>query len=322
MQNAASDRWTRVRRALQTLGLVIGGLLLLQQVVNAVRAVVLSEVHLQHPEYLAAAIGMSTLAGGVQIIGWVLIMRRAGVRLSWLEAVRGYNLSFLPRYIPGSVWGYLSRSEWLWRYHQVAYTVSNAGSVLEVFFILLAGGIFSLAFGLPLLNINIGVVWLAGACLALIGIAFLVINKVPALLSPLEGPLANLLGAFPQITLIEFMVIFAIYVALWLCHGTMLFFLTESFGYTVASILRYVVIYYVAWSVGFLVLFVPAGVGIRDTLLSRLLGSLVPLQLSQATVLSVMARLSGLIGEIIWLSVSLFIARRTDFSRKEGTNTQ
>jgi hypothetical protein len=154
---------------------------------------------------------------------------------------------------------------------------------------------------------------LAGGCAALIGLAFLLINKMPALLAQLKGPLGKLLVAFPQVTLTEFIVLFVIYVALWLCHGTMLLFLARSFGSTTVSLLRYVIIFYVAWTGGFLVLFVPAGFGVRDTLLSRLLATLVPLQLSQATVLSVLARLSGLIGEIIWLSVSLVSAQRARF---------
>ncbi len=67
-----------------------------------------------------------------QIAAWVLIMRSLHVHLPIHQARFIYSLSFLARYIPGSIWGYLSRSEWLLQNYQVSYTVSNYGSVLEV----------------------------------------------------------------------------------------------------------------------------------------------------------------------------------------------
>jgi len=285
MQNPSRGRWIRIRRALQIVGLCIGGLLLLQQVVSALQAVVLSEVHLRYPLYLAAAFAVSILAGGVQILGWLLVMRRVGIRLSWLSAIRGYNFSFLPRYIPGSVWGYWSRSEWLWRNHGVTYVVSNVGSALEVMFILLAGGAFSLAFGIPFLRGANYVLWSLVTSVLLLGAVFIVLKRMPVILAHREGRLAQAIQALPRISAAQFLLLLGIYVILWLCHGAMLFFLSQSLGSaSTASLFRYVIVYYLAWTGGFLVLFVPAGFGIRDSLINRLLAVFVGLLSSQSVV--------------------------------------
>ncbi len=67
-----------------------------------------------------------------QIGAWVLLMRSLNIELPIHKARYIYSLSFLARYIPGSIWGYLSRSEWLLHDYQVSYTSSNYGSILEV----------------------------------------------------------------------------------------------------------------------------------------------------------------------------------------------
>lgn len=321
MQNLAHGRWTRARIVLQTLGLIAGGLLLLQQVISAVQAVLHSEVHLQNPLYIVAALAMSTLAGGVQIIGWLVIMRWLGARLTWGQAVRGYNLSFLPRYIPGSIWGYLSRSEWLWRYHDVTYSVSNIGSILEVYFILLAGAAFGLAIGLPLLT-GVGPIGSVGSASALLLGAFLALRYLPKWQLRSTNPLSGILKKVPFVTPGKFMSLMAFYVSLWLCHGGMLYFLARSLGYiSETGYWHYVLAYDLAWTGGFLVLFVPAGFGVRDTLLSRLLVSFIGLLAAQAVVVAILARLSGLAGEITWLGVSLTIAQPAELSAKTGANT-
>ena len=67
-----------------------------------------------------------------QVCAGVLLMRSLNIELPIHKARYIYSLSFLARYIPGSIWGYLSRSEWLLHDYQVSYASSNYGSILEV----------------------------------------------------------------------------------------------------------------------------------------------------------------------------------------------
>ena len=53
-------------------------------------------------------------------------------KISTKSAVRGYVLSFIPKYIPGTIWGYLSRSEWLKVKFNIEYHNSNIGSIYEI----------------------------------------------------------------------------------------------------------------------------------------------------------------------------------------------
>jgi hypothetical protein len=88
-----------------------------------------------------------------------------------------------------------------------------------------------------------------------------------------------------------------------------------------ADLWHYVLIYYLAWTGGFLVLFVPAGFGVRDSLLNRLLSTLVGLLAVQAVVAAILARLSGLASELIWLGVSLSLAPLSEIPAKSDTST-
>ena len=59
-------------------------------------------------------------------------MQENQVKINLISTLRGYSLSFLPRYLPGSIWGYLSRSEWLTQQFSIPFKYSNAISVVEI----------------------------------------------------------------------------------------------------------------------------------------------------------------------------------------------
>src|SRR5690349_17968445 len=99
--------WGSVRRRWYPVGLVAGGLLLVYQVVLAARALGPGGIRAEHPALLAAAFLVAVTTNGLLVGGWLLIMRQLGAALTWQQALAGYSLAFLPRYIPGSIWGYL-----------------------------------------------------------------------------------------------------------------------------------------------------------------------------------------------------------------------
>ena len=57
-----------------------------------------------------AAVMLATL---IQIAAWQVIMAGMGIYVGRWHLAQGYMLPFLARYIPGSVWGYLGRSQWM-----------------------------------------------------------------------------------------------------------------------------------------------------------------------------------------------------------------
>src|SRR3972149_6374809 len=120
------------RRLLHLIGLALGGLLFVYQILNVLPAVMENKLHVSSPAFIGLALAIGVAAIGIQTIAWARLMRAFGIYLSWSQVLQGYTLSFLPRYIPGSVWGYLSRNEWLLQNHNVRYGISNRVSLLEV----------------------------------------------------------------------------------------------------------------------------------------------------------------------------------------------
>ena len=120
------------RRRLYFAGFLLGGLLFVQQLGQVYQAAVTQVVHSVAYGWLVVAL-LSVMAGTMlQVAAWVYLMGGLGVPLLWRKVVWGYIFSFVPRYVPGSVWGYLSRGEWLFQSQGVSRRVTALGSVLEV----------------------------------------------------------------------------------------------------------------------------------------------------------------------------------------------
>jgi hypothetical protein len=313
--------WATIRSGLHLAGLTVGGLLLLQQVGLAYRAFRLSQVALSRPAFLVVALAAALGATGVQIAGWRVVMARLGVPLAWRPAFAGYSLSFLPRYIPGTVWGYLSRNEWLLRYRRVAYGISNTGSFFEVFFILFAGGLTGLAYSITLAGSRAA--FLAASAVLLMLLVGTSLKWLPGVLAQLPQRLNVRAITLPTITSGQFVLLVLIYIVLWLCHGLMLASILRTLGYTeMGPLLLYSVSYYVAWTVGFLVLFVPSGFGIRENILSILLVTVVGIRPADAIVVAVLARLVSLFGELIWVVAGVAMTQFLRYLPESATNTE
>jgi uncharacterized membrane protein YbhN (UPF0104 family) len=300
--------WALVRPRLRQLGLLLGGLLLLYQVVQAIQAIRPSQVATDQPGRLAVAFLLALGTNGLLTGGWLAIIRQLGVSLTGAQALTGYSLSFLPRYIPGSIWGYLSRNEWLLQQHQVSYGVANWSSALEVLFILLSGGVVSMAYWAAT-HANDGLWWAAAGLVLLVLVGGVLSQR--QLHSPrLGGYLARFGLAVSGIRRLPFAGLVAFYTILWLCHGAAIFAIAQSFfELSTNQLFSFVFAYYVAWSAGFLVLFVPSGLGIRETTLSGLLVAVAGLSPEQAVVVSVMSRVISLLAELTWVVGTLGIQR-------------
>ena len=121
-----------LRKILYFVCLGAGALILILQAANGYRAQTARGLPITSPQLLFGALVFTGLATGAQMLAWRTLMQGLGVSLGKREVLRGYMLSFLPRYIPGSVWGYLGRNEWFFQEYAVSYAASNLGSILEI----------------------------------------------------------------------------------------------------------------------------------------------------------------------------------------------
>ncbi len=298
------------RRALYLAGIGIGGLLFAYQVWNGYQGVVHSALHISHPVLIAVAWGLVEVSFALQMIAWSWLMDSLGSHLSWRQVVEGYTLSFLARYIPGSIWGYVSRGEWLRQDHNVAYSVSHFGSILEILTILTALGLIS---GIYLASVFVGLYRLILLVLTIIFLpsVWLILSFVPRwvlstkLLNKSFGNVASL-----HLSIGTWVAVVMFHLLLWLCYGSLVLFITEAFGIrSEGGLVQYTFLFGLAWVVGFLAVFIPAGLGVREIALSSLLVTSVGLSASQASAVSVMSRLMVACSELLWVGIGIVATR-------------
>lgn len=278
------------RRLLYRLGLLLGLLLFGHQLWQALWALVEHPGAISAPGYLVAAVIVDMLAYLCLILGWMALMRATGVRLAAAQAGQGYILSFLPRYVPGTVWGYLSRSEWLAQSAGVSYRRSGTASAMEVGFQVLTATIFGLLLiRSPLLRV-------AGVSLC-VGVMIVAWRILPRMLER-SGQVSS---DSVKISLPwrYFFVVVAIYSGFWYLHGLSTWLVALSIGAdSTLTSLSAVPIFAASWLVGFLVVLVPSGLGVREWTLNYLLVAQTGLSADAAAFIAVVARLAIIIAEL------------------------
>ena len=251
------------------------------------------EVALVSPASLAGVLGVALLAYLLLMAGWALIMRLLGVRLGARAILEGYLLSFLPRYIPGTVWGYFGRNEWLAREHGVGYRRTSTGSVIEVVMLVATCGTLIVAWMWP------------GWSGALAAVTLLVAAGVGTLLAVrrLAGDTAVADGGIAWVT---WATVAAIDLSFWAMHGLATALVAAAIGAgSGVSLWSFVVSFAASWLAGFVVVFVPAGLGVRESVLGDLLARSGAFSPGQPALIAVLGRLFMVLAELLFLAVGL-----------------
>ena len=296
------------RRWLYRFGISLGLALFLYQAVQGWTAFHGADACLVRPGYLGLGIGLYLVGYGVLMAAWGVIMRGQGVHLRPRAILEGYMLAALPRYIPGSVWGYLSRGEWLARYHGVSYEVSTLTSIME------AGVQVVTAIGLGAVLIA-PAPWnllVAGLSLAAVWLIWVV---TPAVWQRVRGhavaPATN-----------GWWWVAALYAVFWSFQGGALLATHHALCAAVPLRLDHsIAAASLAWAAGFLVLFVPAGLGVREWALSALLALLAGVAAGQSHLVAAGCRLLQIVAELIALGIGLHGALRAWWSKRNGLSS-
>ncbi len=241
------------------------------------------------PALLFVAVGFCLVGYGIQLLGWWLIMRFLAVSLPAFRAARGYFLSFLPRYIPGTVWGYLGRSEWLAQEWDVGYRRSAVGSALEAISFVLTAGFFAALMVAPAYAAVVmicaapfiwGITWFMGR--RFIGGSGW--GSLPAALALVAGALI-------------------LYLLYWLAQGAVLSAAAAAVGIPMTPAwIQAPGVAALAWVVGFLTVFVPSGMGVREVTLSVALQDQLGVSADLAALLAILTRLMMVVSELLILA--------------------
>jgi glycosyltransferase 2 family protein len=298
------------KKILYGLGICLGGVFFVYQVWQAGKEVLLHSVNVFHPINLTLAWICMLLAYSLQIASWRFIMCGVGVELQWQHVIEGYSLSLLPRYIPGSVWGYLSRSEWLKQEHSTPYSLSTLGSVLEVSLILIS--VIWVACIFIFFKFSGMVRWSALLLFLLVPFItwstfyrFTRLKLFRSLFSRLIVDLQVVRFSFPL-----WVGLLGLYTAAWLFYGESVNQLVKSLGLDPTSgLIEYTFIFTISWTAGFLVLFVPSGLGVRELTFSTLMSTRLFITPGLSSAVSIFSRLGISLVELFWVSFGLILTR-------------
>jgi len=213
-----------------------------------------------------AAVVASIAAVSAYGLVWPFLLRRLGTPapLSWITL---FFKSQLGKYLPGSVWQYAGRVT-LGRSRGVPVQTGLASIAVEVVASLVAAAVAA-ALALPLAFAFAA--WAASALVCGIAYAFRggIVGRAERLAAPAlsrvdRGTVAASLRSVPVAT--------ALYVAVWALYGTAFWLTARSlFGVPASDLLHYIGVFAVAWVAGFVVVFAPGGIGVREAVLVALL---------------------------------------------------
>lgn len=315
------------RRLLYLFGMALGLALFIWQAWRGISAVPAAGLRIVSPWSLLAAVGAGILLQFIQMISWFQVMRYLNVALGFADVARGYNISFLPRYIPGVVWGYLGRSEWLEQEFGTSYAVSMLGSFLEaaglVFSALVVATLYAVTMWAP-------VPWVPVMVVAVLVAAPLLWAALPKATIRIAGRLASAMGRRISPDALELIRLGrtgywwragALYACFWLLSGVALRLIAGAVLVNPsASWWDSAFAVAVSWVIGFVILFVPTGMGIREVTMTYLLGVTAGMPAWQGSAIALLARANSILAELLWLVVGAALFRRVARRRKGAVN--
>ena len=115
----------------------------------------------------------------------------------------------------------------------------------------------------------------------------------------------NMISAMP---FYRWMSSIGLHLLLWLCYGIAVWLTIDVFNASPrGGILAATFIFTVAWLVGFLFVFVPAGLGVRELTLSGLLVSSLGLPAGTASVIALITRAFILLAEVAFIILGMAV---------------
>ena len=250
---------------IRIIGLILGSAILIRQIIILLFNINKDFLLKFAWNEILASFTFILLALIMQIISWKFVMNLIYVNIPILGAIQGYMLSFLPRYIPGTVWGYLSRNEWLKNEYGVDKYLTSIGSLLEIFLIFIAIiNLLSIYFVITLNNFFLFFLSFILIVLSFIFIKTILNSRLPFVNKTIR--VNNFSFRFWLLGLLS-------ETMMWIFYGLSIHLLTLNVSTLTnfLSILYSTISFSIAWLIGFVILFIPSGIGVREEVLANLL---------------------------------------------------
>jgi len=207
---------------------------------------------------------------GVLIETWRKVLRAWQTRLTFIDAARIWSITNLYRYIPGKLFQIPAMA--IMAKQANAKPIPATGSaILNVAVNLIAGFLVGTAFGWPLMGLS-GLRWLTLLFVAVCAVGVL---SLPVLLPAVVRVIGRVTGrdlGVDALPLSAIVVSLIGNVISWLLYGVAFaVFARGVLGMFQGSVTAYIAVYAISYLLGYLVLIVPAGVGVREASMVALL---------------------------------------------------
>lgn len=233
--------------------------------------------------------------------GWKLILKELDVSLPFLKGLKIIFYSQLGKYLPGKIWIFAGRMYFCQKIGIstsktfISMALEMALTTISGIFIFLASLLFSSKFRTdinPFLLVTVAVL-----VLVIIHPKVLV-RIINFFLRLIKKEQVRIELNFSQICMIM-----AYYCIIWLCFGIAFYFLINSVTFITPSKIPIITgSFAIASTIGLIALFAPAGLGVREGILSLLLSNFFPLSL--AILLSFLCRIWVSVGELLMAGIS------------------
>jgi uncharacterized membrane protein YbhN (UPF0104 family) len=246
---------------------------------------------------------------------WKRILSYFREKISLRQSIQIIAYALLGKYLPGKVWAIFGRI-YLAKEIGIAERHSALSVVIETAYLLIS------ALALFVISLFFYPSLLAKTYLLLILIPITIIMLVPSIFNRVVNFLLARIKQAPvdfRVGLKQALVLFLLYLSAWIVAGIGLYSLIISFyplGWKALFIFPGA--FSLSWIIGFIVIFAPGGLGVREGLFALLIAPIVPEALN--IVISLISRIWITISEIlIFLFVFLFIKlRRINVIQKEA----
>lgn len=308
--------WQKSRRIIRVFGSIIGFSVLAYLIFNAL--IELRQMPgpiIFHPVFFFLAFSFTLLAYLMQMINYHWMAASLGGNTKICRILIGYSYSFLHKYIPGSMWGYFSRAEWYDREASMSATHSLGASVLEIIITLSTGVSIWLVYYLSSRGLN--TIFLV----MIILVPFVVFLPINLMMSLLQGSkrAERFVTSLQPIPVSKWIFITANSYLQWVVFGfglSMIFrVFSLEFSLTFKGITDLVYSFARAWVTGFLTVFVPTGLGVREVVLKELLSTATKIGSAKAVLISTTYRLVTIGAELGWILL-LSLLKRNILLRK------
>lgn len=253
---------------------------------------------------------ITLIAQGMLAINWSVLVTVVGGMIPFGTAMRIYSFSNLGRYLPGSVWHFAGRLFWL-KQERVTNGRAVTCVLLEQGIIVGAGALVGAAGLLMALVDQLVLMTAIGALVTLLGCGVgLIIALTPHNVALRE--IRRRLGELPVHTLL---IVTATSFGFWLLQGIAAYLLIGDLRLSNVSATRCLVTLTgavaSAWVVGYLAVFAPTGLGVREGVFLVLVNPLYSKPVAAASAL--VLRAAQVLTEMIWVAIIAVAWRRLNY---------